>query len=473
MGSTTLSPSMKLMILLVLLTSTVSLALDMSIISYDKTHPDKSTQRTDKEVMNMYEEWLVKHGKSYNALGEKDKRFEIFKDNLKFIDEHNSQNLSYKLGLNRFADLTNEEYRTKFLGTRMDPNRRMKKVGSRSNRYAPRVGDKLPESVDWRKEGAVVGVKDQASCGSCWAFSAIAAVEGINQIVTGDLISLSEQELVDCDTSYNEGCNGGLMDYAFEFIISNGGIDTEEDYPYRAVDGRCDQNRKNAKVVTIDDYEDVPAYDELALQKAVANQPIAVAIEGGGREFQLYESGVFTGRCGTALDHGVAAVGYGTDNGKAYWIVRNSWGSSWGEAGYIRLERNLASSRSGKCGIAIEPSYPIKNGENPPNPGPSPPSPVKPPSVCDSYYSCAEGSTCCCIYEYGKSCFEWGCCPLESATCCDDHYSCCPHEYPVCDIYAGLCLKSKNNPLGVKLFKRTPAKSHLAIGGKNKISSTA
>jgi C1A family cysteine protease len=154
-------------LLLVLLAATAlaSSAADMSIISYDKTHPDKSTQRTDKEVMNMYEEWLVKHGKSYNALGEKDKRFEIFKDNLKFIDEHNSQNLSYKLGLNRFADLTNEEYRTKFLGTRMDPNRRMKKVGSRSNRYAPRVGDKLPESVDWRKEGAVVGVKDQASCG--------------------------------------------------------------------------------------------------------------------------------------------------------------------------------------------------------------------------------------------------------------------------------------------------------------------
>jgi len=329
----------------------------------------------------------------------------------------------------------------------------------------------LPESVDWRKEGAVVGVKDQASCGSCWAFSAISAVEGINKIVTGDLISLSEQELVDCDTSYNEGCNGGLMDYAFEFIISNGGIDSEEDYPYKGIDGRCDQNRKNAKVVTIDDYEDVPAYDEWALQKAVANQPIAVAIEGGGREFQLYEYGVFTGRCGTALDHGVAAVGYGTENGKDYWIVRNSWGGSWGEQGYIRLERNLASSRAGKCGIAIEPSYPIKNGENPPNPGPSPPSPVTPPSVCDSYYSCAQGATCCCIYEYGRSCFEWGCCPLESATCCDDGYSCCPHEYPVCDTYAGLCLKSKNNPLGVKSFKRTAAKSHWAFGGKNKMSN--
>ncbi|XP_004499026.1 cysteine proteinase mucunain [Cicer arietinum] len=471
MASTTLSHAMNLTILLVLLTFTVSLALDMSIISYDKTHTDKSSHRTEKEVLTLYEEWLVKHGKVYNGLGEKDKRFDIFKDNLKFIDEHNVLNSTYRLGLTRFADLTNEEYRAKFLGTRVDPNRKIRKVNSPSNRYAPRVGDKLPESVDWRKEGAVAAVKDQGSCGSCWAFSAIAAVEGINKIVTGDLISLSEQELVDCDTSYNEGCNGGLMDYAFDFIIDNGGIDSDEDYPYLAVDGRCDQYRKNAKVVSIDDYEDVPGYDELALQKAVANQPISVAIEGGGREFQLYEYGVFTGRCGTALDHGVAAVGYGTENGKDYWIVRNSWGSSWGEAGYIRLERNLASSRSGKCGIAIEPSYPIKNGQNPPNPGPSPPSPVKPPSVCDSYYSCAEGTTCCCIYEYGRSCFEWGCCPLESATCCEDHYSCCPHEYPVCDIYQGLCLKGKNNPLGVKAFKRTPAKRHFAFGGKNKISS--
>ncbi|KAL1315580.1 hypothetical protein HN51_017584 [Arachis hypogaea] len=446
---------------------TLSYASDMSIISYDKTH--SNTWRTDEEVMAMYEEWLVKHGKkSSNGLlsGESKNRFEIFKDNLRFIDEQNSlPNRTFQLGLNRFADLTNEEYRAKYLGTRMDPNRRMMKAKTRSNRYAPRVGDKLPESVDWRKEGAVVAVKDQGGCGSCWAFSTIAAVEGINKIVTGDLISLSEQELVDCDTSYNEGCSGGLMDYAFEFIINNGGIDSEADYPYTGFDGTCDQNRKNAKVVNIDDYEDVPAYDELALKKAVANQPVAVAIEGGGREFQLYVSGVFTGRCGTALDHGVAAVGYGTEGGHEYWIVRNSWGASWGEDGYIRMERNLGNSRAGKCGIAIEPSYPIKNGPNPPNPGPSPPSPVKPPSVCDNYFSCQSGNTCCCLFQFGNACFDWGCCPLEGATCCDDHYSCCPADYPVCDTFRGLCLKNKNNPFGVKALKRTAAKPHWAFNG--------
>lgn len=120
--------------------------------------------------------------------------------------------------------------------------------------------------------------------------------------------------------------------------------------------------------------------------------------------------------------------------------MRNSWGASWGEDGYIRMERNLASSPTGKCGIAIEPSYPIKKGQNPPNPGPSPPSPVKPPTVCDNYYSCADSDTCCCVFEWGRYCFAWGCCPLEAATCCEDHNSCCPHDYPVCNVNAGTCL---------------------------------
>ncbi|KAK6139003.1 hypothetical protein DH2020_027255 [Rehmannia glutinosa] len=338
-----------------------TLASDMSIISYDENHNVVETGpglRSHDEMMSMYESWLVKHAKSYNALGEKEKRFEIFKDNLRYVDEQNAlANRTYKLGLSRFADLTNDEYRKTYLGTRPDAKRRFSKV--KSDRYEPKVGDSLPESVDWREKGAVAPVKDQGSCGSCWAFSTIASVEGINQIVTGDLVTLSEQELVDCDTSYDEGCNGGLMDYAFQFIIKNGGIDTEVDYPYTGRDGRCDTYRRNAKVVSIDSYEDVPANNENALKKAIANQPVSVAIEAGGRDFQLYESGIFSGKCGLDLDHGVNVVGYGTENGADYWIVRNSWGASWGEKGYIRMKRN-AEDKSGLCGIAVEPSYPLK-----------------------------------------------------------------------------------------------------------------
>ncbi|XVF15506.1 hypothetical protein REPUB_Repub09cG0159700 [Reevesia pubescens] len=345
---------------------TLSSARDISkTITFNQNHPS-SSWRSDDEVMSLYKAWAVKHGKTYNGLREEEKRFEIFKDNLKFIDEHNnnSKNRTYKLGLNKFADLTNQEYRAKFLGTRSDPKRRIMKSKNPSQRYAFRADDSLPDSVDWRDHGAVNPVKDQGYCGSCWAFSTIAAVEGINKIVTGELLSLSEQELVDCDRSYDAGCNGGLMDYAFQFIMDNGGIDTEEDYPYLGMDNQCDPTRKNAKVVSIDGYEDVSPYDEKALKKAVAHQPVSIAIEAGGRAFQLYESGVFNGECGSALDHGVVAVGYGVDdNGQEYWIVRNSWGSSWGEDGYIRMERNV-NAYTGKCGITMEASYPIKNGEN-------------------------------------------------------------------------------------------------------------
>ncbi|KAK4410042.1 Cysteine proteinase RD21A [Sesamum angolense] len=340
--------------LLILSSAVVSAhATDFSILDYSNKHA-AANPRSEEQVKGLYERWLAKHGKVYNGIGEKDRRFQIFKDNLKFVDEHNSGNRTYKVGLNQFADLTNEEFRSVYLGTRSDAKRRFVKSKNASQRYAFRAGDdELPESVDWRERGAVAPIKNQGTC-DCYR----------------EMITLSEQELVDCDKTENAGCNGGLMDYAFQFIISNGGMDTEADYPYRGRDGRCDPSRKNAKVVSIDGYEDVP-HDERALQKAVAHQPVSVAIEASGRALQLYSSGVFIGECGSQLDHGVVAVGYGTEGGVDYWIVRNSWGTEWGEDGYLRLERNVVGSPLGKCGIVMEASYPTKNGENPAksNPG--------------------------------------------------------------------------------------------------------
>ncbi|KAK1403241.1 Vignain [Heracleum sosnowskyi] len=260
----------------------------------------------------------------------------------------NKKNKPYKLQLNKFADMTNHDFRNSY-GSKVKHHRSLH--GSRRRtEFMHKNTENPPPSVDWRKKGAVTPVKDQGNCGSCWAFSTIVGVEGINKIKTNKLVSLSEQELVDCEPDCG-GCSGGLMENAFEFIKENGGVTTETLYPYQAKDAKCDALKMNAPVVVIDGHENVPENDEAALMNF--------------NEVMIMQ-GVFTGDCGTELDHGVAIVGYGTTvDGTKYWTVKNSWGPEWGEKGYIRMQRDV-DAEEGLCGIAMEPSYPVKLSANNP-----------------------------------------------------------------------------------------------------------
>jgi len=296
-------------------------------------------------------EWAAfkdKHGKSYVNPIEEFYRMKVYADNKAYVEKHNAEHAAGKhtfdLALNKFADLTTEEWSATYKGLIM---------GSTMPHETHEVKGEVAATMDWRQRGAVTEVKDQGQCGSCWSFSATGSLEGAWKLAGNSLVSISEQQLVDCSRSYgNQGCNGGQMDAAFRYIKAANGDSSESSYPYTAKDGTCNVAGKYA-AAQLSSYVDVSRGSESGLMNAVGSVgPVSVAIDASHRSFQLYNSGIYNERaCSSSrLDHGVLVVGYGD----GYWLVKNSWGAGWGQAGYIQMTRN----GSNQCGVATQASYP-------------------------------------------------------------------------------------------------------------------
>jgi cathepsin L len=298
---------------------------------------------------------MKEHGKSYEP-DDFHYRFHVFRQNAEFVDNFNGP---HKVALNKFGDLTSEEFANIYNGLKYKHD--SVSAAATHDNMLPTLEAPIPSHVDWRDSGAVTGVKNQGQCGSCWSFSTTGSLEGAHVLQGNDqLVGLSEQQLMDCSYNYgNNGCDGGLMDNAFRYIIANNGDDTEASYPYTAQDGSCHFNAADVGA-TMSSYQDIPSGDEQALTTSAATVgPISVAIDAGQSSFQFYEGGIYySSTCSsTALDHGVLVVGYGETSEGKYYIVKNSWGEDWGLSGYIWMARD----RNNNCGIATAASYPVVN----------------------------------------------------------------------------------------------------------------
>jgi len=315
------------------------------------------------ELRKDFNQWKKVFSKIYKTVAEEEQRLATWVENMEKIAKHNLMYdlklKGYRMEMNHFGDMNTTEYKKTMNGYRRD----LKKLKFNPNAASfleSMNNSTLPHHVDWREAGYVTPVKDQGQCGSCWSFSTTGSLEGQMKRKTGKLVSLSEQNLVDCSgPEGNMGCNGGLMDSAFEYIKINGGIDTESSYPYEGVQNKCRYSKANIGGEDVG-YVDVPAKNEHALKQAVATQgPVSVAIDASHESFQFYSQGVYDEPdCDEDnLDHGVLVVGYGTDeaSGNRYWLVKNSWGTTWGDEGFIKMMRG----KDNQCGIASSASYPL------------------------------------------------------------------------------------------------------------------
>ena len=308
-----------------------------------------------------YMNYLAQFNKVYNDVENFNTRMAYFAKANDFIKEHNATESNYTVGHNQFSDWSQEEYEG-ILGYKG----LLKEDGGKCEQLYVFDESANADSVDWVTAGAVTGVKDQGGCGSCWAFSTIGALEGAHFIASGDLQSFSEQQLVSCDKDgVNNGCNGGFQDSAFEYYMAGAKAELESVYPYTSgtygYDGKCTYDEASATAVTVSDYACVTTSNLGQMKAAVTQQPTAVAIQANMPCFQFYHSGVMdNANCGTNLDHAVLAVGFGNDaaTGKDYWLIKNSWNTSWGDKGYIKLGMD---DTNGTCGVQIDPVTPTAN----------------------------------------------------------------------------------------------------------------
>jgi C1A family cysteine protease len=295
--------------------------------------------------ISLFKEWMQKYNRRY-SVDEVTTRFAIWSKTYDYVQDHNSKGLSWTVETNQFADLTDEEFNALHLGFNFDPNRVQKNVVILDE-------SDMPNDIDWRQKGAVTSIDDQGNCGSCYTFSSSAALEGLYFIKKGTLVKFSKQQLLDCTSSYgNQGCNGGLMDNCFKYTQAKG-IEKDTDYPYKGKVGTCAYSAAKA-VYKNTAYADVTKNSYTQLQAALTKQPVSIAVEADQSAFKNYKSGILSANCGTSLDHAILAVGYASN----YFIVKNSWGTTWGEQGYVRIASGTQNSGKGVCGINSQPSYP-------------------------------------------------------------------------------------------------------------------